>query len=186
MHSAERAGPRRLQCATTLDEFPAGLAGVVTTGPDRGRADLGMRIPATQARKRFLAASVARLATADAAGVPHLVPVTFAVVSDGGDWIVVAVDHKPKSTTRLRRLTNIQTNPSVCLLVDEYDDDWSRLWWVRADAQARVIDGALRDRAVRALQRRYLPYQKRVPAGPVVGARVTRWSGWSAADMAPL
>lgn len=145
-----------------------------------------MRIPAAQARERFLASPVARLATADRSGVPHLVPVTFAcVVEDGVDRLVFAVDHKPKTTTRLRRLDNIAANPAVSFLVDGYDDDWSRLWWARADARADVLDGSPREAALAALTARYRQYRERVPAGPVVGARVVRWSGWSAADLAP-
>jgi PPOX class probable F420-dependent enzyme len=139
-----------------------------------------LRIPAAQARELFLASPVARLATADRSGVPHLVPVSFALVTDIADWLVFAVDHKPKSTTRLRRLANIEANPAVCFLVDEYDDDWSRLWWVRADAQARLLDGGLRDRALAALRDKYEPYRAQTPVGPVVGARVTGWSGWRA------
>lgn len=139
-----------------------------------------MRIPAAQARQRFLAAHVARLATADGSGVPHLVPVTFACVTDDADLVVFAVDHKPKTTTRLRRLANIAVNPAVCLLVDEYDDDWSRLWWVRADARAENLDGDPRNRAMIALADKYPQYRERTPDGPVVGARVTRWSGWAA------
>lgn len=139
-----------------------------------------MRIPAAPARERFLAASVARLATADASGVPHLVPVTFACVRGDADVLVFAVDHKPKTTTRLRRLGNIAANPAVCFLVDEYDDDWARLWWVRADARAAVLHGAPRDAALEALTEKYRQYRRRVPNGPVVGARVVRWSGWSA------
>ena len=126
-------------------------------------------------------ASVARLATADAAGVPHLVPVTFACLTDNGtDVLVFAVDHKPKTTTRLRRLATIAANPAVCFLVDEYDDDWSRLWWARADALAAVVEGGIRDRGLAALAGRYAQYREQLPSGPVVGARVTRWTGWRA------
>ncbi|WP_420120951.1 TIGR03668 family PPOX class F420-dependent oxidoreductase [Nakamurella sp.] len=145
-----------------------------------------MRIPVALARERFLASPVARLATVDGSGAPHLVPVTFACVArDGVDRLVFAVDHKPKTTTRLRRLDNIAANPAVCFLVDEYDDDWARLWWVRADARAEVLDGGLRDAALAALTGRYRQYRERVPDGPVVGARVVRWTGWAAADPAP-
>lgn len=139
-----------------------------------------MRIPAAQARARFLVSPVARFATADASGVPHLVPVTFAGVADEMDLLVFAVDHKPKTTTRLRRLANIAANPAVCFLVDEYDDDWTRLWWARADAHAEVLDGTVRDAALAALSAKYRQYRERTPTGPVVGARVVRWSGWSA------
>ena len=79
-----------------------------------------------QARALFAAARVARLATADAAGRPHLVPIVFAV---DGDVVYSAVDHKPKRTTALRRFANIAQNPAVAVLVDHYDDaDWDQLW----------------------------------------------------------
>ncbi len=95
---------------------------------------------ADEARARFAAARVARLATAGADGRPHLVPVVFAV---SGDIIYSAVDAKPKRTTALRRLANVRQNPAVALLVDHYvDDDWGALWWVRADGRGRVLDPA--------------------------------------------
>jgi len=90
-----------------------------------------------QARERFAAARVARLATADRDGRPHIVPIVFAL---DGDRIYSAVDQKPKRTTALRRLANVAANPNVSLLVDDYDDDWDRLWWVRADGRATVLD----------------------------------------------
>ena len=91
-----------------------------------------------EARARFAAARVARLATADAAGRPHLVPIAFAVA---GDTIYSAVDAKPKRTRALRRLANVRENPAVSLLVDHWDeDDWAALWWVRADGRGRVLD----------------------------------------------
>jgi PPOX class probable F420-dependent enzyme len=90
-----------------------------------------------QARQRFAAAGVARLATADAAGRPHIVPVTFAV---DGDVVYSAVDAKPKRSTALKRLANVAANPAVALLVDHYADDWNELWWVRAYGTGRVVD----------------------------------------------
>ncbi len=134
-----------------------------------------MRLSAAEARLRFLGARVARLATVSAAGVPHLVPVTFAVL---GERIVFVVDDKPKSTTRLRRLDNIRARPSACLLADVYDDDWTRLWWARADGDATVL-AADRD-AVDALAARYPAYVERRPTGPVVSIEVTAWTGWAA------
>ena len=144
-----------------------------------------MRLPAAQARSRFAAARVARLASVSADGLPHLVPVTFAVVSDqnGGERIVFVVDDKPKSTTKLRRLANIAARPAVCLLVDVYDDDdWSRLWWVRADGIATVLPADTRSgsEAVDALAARYPAYVQRRPHGPVVSIAVTGWTGWAA------
>lgn len=129
------------------------------------------------ARARFAAARVARLATADAAARPHLVPVCFAV---DGDTVYSAVDEvKPKATLRLRRLRNVAENPAVSLLVDHYDDDWSALWWVRADGRARVLEAA--PDAIALLAARYEQYRAEPPRGPVLAVDVERWSGWSAA-----
>ncbi|TNC23525.1 TIGR03668 family PPOX class F420-dependent oxidoreductase [Amycolatopsis alkalitolerans] len=127
------------------------------------------------AETRFAAARVARLATADAEGVPHLVPVTFAL--DAGA-IVFAIDHKPKRGTDLRRLRNIAANPAVSFLADGYDEDWSRLWWVRADGIARILDSA--SSALDALQAKYPQYRDHRPQGPVVRTEVTAWRSWSA------
>ena len=140
-----------------------------------------MRMSEDEARRRFAAARVARLATVSAAGRPHLVPIVFVVA---GDVVYTAVDRKPKTTTALRRLANIAAQPAVSLLVDEYDDDWDRLWWVRADGEAHAIDDdtAVTD-AVERLTARYPVYAEHPPPGPVVGIRVERWSGWSAAPL---
>ncbi|MFJ3641493.1 TIGR03668 family PPOX class F420-dependent oxidoreductase [Streptomyces sp. NPDC090108] len=95
---------------------------------------------AAEARRRFTRARVARLATVDAAGRPHQVPVVFARLTEGGtDRIVTAVDHKPKTTADLRRLANIAAHPAVCLLADAYDEDWAQLWWGRVDGEADVL-----------------------------------------------
>lgn len=136
-----------------------------------------MRLPAAEARSRFAAEQVARFASVSADGVPHLVPITFAVI---GDRIVFVVDDKPKSTQYLRRLENIAAHPQVCVLADVYDDDWSELWWARADGVASITERD--DEAVDALAVRYSYYVDRRPTGPVVSIDVTRWSGWSAAD----
>lgn len=138
-----------------------------------------------EARRRFASATVAHLATADAAAHPHLVPFVFAVdlSSDPADpdRIYSAVDDKPKRTTALRRLANVAENPAVAALVDHYEDDWNRLWWVRADGLGRVVDVGSREggRAIRLLQARYAPYERRPPAGPVLAIDVARWSGWA-------
>jgi PPOX class probable F420-dependent enzyme len=136
-----------------------------------------MELDPAEARRRFAAARVARLATASGGGVPHLVPVTFVL---DGDTVYFAVDHKPKSTWQLRRLRNIRENDRVALLADHYSDDWSALWWVRADGTAELVeDDARRARSVAGLQARYAQYHGRPPQGPVVAVTVNRWSGWS-------
>ncbi|MET0701262.1 MAG: TIGR03668 family PPOX class F420-dependent oxidoreductase [Mycobacterium sp.] len=129
------------------------------------------------ARARFTAAPVARLATAGADGAPHLVPIVFALA---GDTIYTAVDGKPKSTRRLRRLANIEHNPRVSLLVDHYDDDWARLWWVRADGVAQLHHGdAAAHTGYAALRAKYPQYQSVSLDGPVIAVDVQRWSSWS-------
>lgn len=128
----------------------------------------------SEARERFAGARVARLATVAAGGMPHLVPVTFAVE---GDTVVIAVDHKPKRTTDLKRLRNIEAEPRVSLLADHYAEDWDRLWWVRADGAARVVRAG---GPVGALVAKYPQYAARPPAGPVIVVTVHSWRGWAA------
>jgi len=147
-----------------------------------------MRLAGADCRRHVAGARVARLATTDHAGRPHLVPITFALTAElagedsPADLIVTAVDQKPKSTTDLARLRNIRANPAVAVLCDHYSDDWTRLWWVRADGTAAILaDGNERDEALSALAAKYPQYQADPPRGPVVAITVTRWSGWSAA-----
>lgn len=145
----------------------------------------GRKLSAAECRARFTAARRAVLATVSPAGVPHLVPITFALLP--GDVIVTAVDGKPKRTTRLSRLADIQAHPAVGFLVDEYDDqDWSRLWWVRAEGDARLLPpggGAAprpeRAEALAALIERYPQYRGMPPEGTVIRTEVTGWRGWS-------
>ena len=132
---------------------------------------------AREARDRFATARVARLATASAEGRPHVVPIVFAVT---GDVIYTAVDAKPKRTSALRRLANIASNPAVAVLVDHYEDDWTQLWWVRAEGAARLVDGEEARTALELLTARYPAYQAQQPPGPVIAIDVVRWSGWSA------
>jgi PPOX class probable F420-dependent enzyme len=137
----------------------------------------------TEARLRFITATVARLATVGSTGRPHLVPITFALLDEA--TLVTAVDHKPKRTTALQRLANIAVNPQVAVLVDHYDDDWEQLWWARADGLARVIgpgqEPVLRASALPALARRYPQYVEQPPQGALIVVEIERFSGWSAA-----
>ncbi|SCG43802.1 PPOX class probable F420-dependent enzyme, Rv0121 family [Micromonospora echinaurantiaca] len=134
---------------------------------------------AEEVRHRVGSARVARLATVGPDGRPHLVPVCFALL---GDVAYHAVDEKPKRHRRLRRLVNIEATEHACLLVDEYDEDWSALWWVRLDGHGRLADDPAEEAAARsALAAKYPQYVRRPPGGPVVALTVTRWSAWSAA-----
>jgi PPOX class probable F420-dependent enzyme len=132
------------------------------------------------ARARFAAAPLAHLASADAHGRPHVVPITFALI---GRTIYSAVDAKPKRTRALRRLANVAANPAVAVLVDHYERDWERLWWVRADGRARTLDAQTGEArvALTALAERYEPYRLTLPEGPVLAIDVDRWVSWSAA-----
>ncbi|QIZ34864.1 TIGR03668 family PPOX class F420-dependent oxidoreductase [Saccharopolyspora sp. ASAGF58] len=138
-----------------------------------------MRISQQQARNWFAQARVARLASADELGRPHLVPVVFVA---RGDVIVTAVDRKPKRTANLKRLRNIAANPRVALLVDHYEDDWSRLWWVRADGEAELADSTAHPDLLAALVAKYPQYRENPPTGTLIMVRVTRWSGWAFAE----
>ncbi len=130
----------------------------------------------------FTRSPVARLATTSPDGTPHLVPVVFAVDGDLDDGVVyTAVDAKPKTTPRLRRLANIRSNPQVCLLVDHYADDWTRLWWVRVDGVAAVHqDDDATATGYRLLRAKYPQYQSVPLDGPVIEVTVRRWSSWHA------
>lgn len=130
-------------------------------------------------RRRVTEARVARLATADGSGEPHLVPIVFAL---DGDAIHTCVDDKPKTTRQLRRLADIAANPRVSVLVDHYSDDWSQLWWIRIDGIATVHStdtdaGAI---GLDALVRKYPQYQEKCPPGPVITIDRLRWRSWSA------
>src|ERR671931_161664 len=102
--------------------------------------------------ERLHAARVARLATIDPDGRPHLVPIVFAL---DGETLYSAVDRKPKRSQTLRRIENARVRPDVTILIDHYGDDWSQLWWIRLRGRARVLDGG--HERERALQ---LPVEK--------------------------
>jgi PPOX class probable F420-dependent enzyme len=130
-----------------------------------------------EARRRLAGSRVAHLATVSAEGRPHIVPIVFAL---DGDTLYFAVDAKPKKTTRLARLKNIGANPTVSVLVDHYEDDWTRLWWVRVDGTAHVItDDAEAQRAIGLLANRYEQHATQRPDGTVVAIRIDRLIGWT-------
>ena len=127
-------------------------------------------------RARVAAARVARLATIDAEGRPHLVPICFAL---GGDLLYSAVDEKPKRSKQLRRLDNIRRHPAVAVLVDHYEEDWSRLWWVRVRGRARVVErGGEREHALALLTEKYEQYRAERPTGAVIVVEASDWRGW--------
>jgi PPOX class probable F420-dependent enzyme len=139
-----------------------------------------VRLDEKACRDRMATARVGYLATTGADRQPHIVPVTFAVVDD---HLVTAVDQKPKSTIALRRLRNIAENPLVAVLCDHYDEDWRRLWWVRADGAGNtMVDAAVRHRALSALVAKYPQYKDEPPAGPLLVVTISAWTGWQYGD----
>jgi PPOX class probable F420-dependent enzyme len=128
--------------------------------------------------RRVASAYVARLATVGADGRPHIVPICFALDEQ---TLYFAVDSKPKQTTNLKRLRNIAENPAVSVLVDHYEDDWDKLWWVRLDGVARVVTDEMEvKKALSLLAARYSQYRATTPAGPVVAVAIAGMTGWSA------
>ena len=128
-------------------------------------------------RRLVASARVGRLVTVAPDGRPRVVPFCFAL---DGDTLYSAVDHKPKSTVHLRRLDDIRRQPEATVLVDHYEEDWSRLWWVRVRGAARVVDaGAEQARARDLLAAKYEQYRAVPPAGPVIVVAIEEWVGWS-------
>ena len=125
-------------------------------------------------------ARMATLATIRTDGRVDLVPVTFAF---DDDVVVTAVDHKPKSTTDLKRLDNVRQFPEVTLLAEHYDDeDWDQLWWVRVRGRAKVhASGPEWEHAIELLAKRYPQYRDRRPTGAAIVVERTEITGWSAA-----
>jgi PPOX class probable F420-dependent enzyme len=125
---------------------------------------------------RLAAARVARLATTDPDGRPHLVPIVFALE---GDTLYSAVDRKPKRSSRPRRIENARARPDVTILVDHYEEEWGRLWWIRLRGRARVLDdGEERDRALELLREKYPQYREEPPDGPVLAVDVSETRVW--------
>lgn len=122
---------------------------------------------------------VGRLATADARGNPHVVPVCF-VLTDS--TLYITIDEKPKqaSTRPLKRLRNVLENPSVAFVADRYAEDWTQLGWVMLRGRAEILDGgAEHDRAQDLLRERYPQYRAMQLADlPVIALRVERVSSW--------
>lgn len=137
-----------------------------------------MRLTPNEIHQRLTGARSATLGTTDGTGRAHLVPIVFAY-RDG--VVYTAVDAKPKTTLRLRRMANIEQHPHVSVLVDHYEDDWDRLWWIRLDGVARIAhSGPLRETALQALVEKYPVYAGQPPPGPAIAITVERIRSWSA------
>lgn len=132
-------------------------------------------------RQRMAGARVGRLGTVTSRNEPHLVPCCFAL---SNDTVYSAIDAKPKATPELRRLANIRANPTASLLVDHYDEDWTRLWWVRVDGTARVLEAGTgspdeRTHALGLLTDKYTQYRDSPAAGAVIVLEIHTWRAWA-------
>ena len=133
---------------------------------------------------RFLESHpIAYLATADAQARPHVVPVCFVLAED---CVYTTIDEKPKrdAKRRLQRLRNIRANPAVALVVDRYDEDWTRLGWVMLRGRAEILEsGVEHDRAQRRLRARYAQYASmEIGHLPVIAVRIERVNTWGSID----
>jgi coenzyme F420-0:L-glutamate ligase/coenzyme F420-1:gamma-L-glutamate ligase len=128
---------------------------------------------------------VAHLATADASGAPHVVPICFTLLAE---TLYIAIDEKPKrgDFRRLRRLRNIAENPRVAIVADIYSDtDWSKLGFAMLRARARLVDppGAEHARAIEALRDKYPQYREMaLEVRPVIAADIDTVTTWGQLD----
>jgi PPOX class probable F420-dependent enzyme len=128
--------------------------------------------------RRFLAQQrIAHLATADRGAVPHVVPVCFAVA---GGTLYITIDEKPKRGTALKRLKNIAENPAAAVIVDRYDEDWTRLGWVMLRGRAEILREGQEHEDAQALLRSRYPQlaAMQIAAHPVIAVRIERTTSW--------
>jgi PPOX class probable F420-dependent enzyme len=132
----------------------------------------------SERERRFLAQQrIAHLATADRGAVPHVVPVCFAVA---GGTLYITIDEKPKRGTALKRLKNIAENPAVAVIVDRYDEDWTRLGWVMLRGRAEILgEGQEHQDAQDLLRARYPQLAAmQITPYPVIAVRIERTTSW--------
>ena len=135
---------------------------------------------------RIQAARSAHLATASADALPHLIPVVFALHAGA---IYIPIDQKPKTTTKIRRLRNIQENPPAALLIDQYHDDWTKLWWILLRGPAQILHPQPRDpaeaaAAIAALRTRYPQHARHdLEHLPLIRLTITQITHWSASPL---
>ena len=133
--------------------------------------------------RRFLASHrVGHLATADAGGAPHVVPVCFAVSDDA---LYITIDRKPKRGAPLKRLRNIAENPAIAVVVDRYDEDWTRLGWVMLRGRAEILASGAEHDAAQALLRARYPQLAAMDIAklPVIALRIAQVASWG--DLSP-
>jgi PPOX class probable F420-dependent enzyme len=130
-------------------------------------------------RSFLLAQRIGHLATADSRAMPHVVPVCFTISQD---TLYIAIDEKPKRVAgpALKRVRNIETNPMVAIVVDRYDEDWTRLGWVMLRGRAEILRaGTEHDHAQELLRSRYRQQAAmRIAERPVIAVRLERVTSW--------
>jgi coenzyme F420-0:L-glutamate ligase/coenzyme F420-1:gamma-L-glutamate ligase len=126
-------------------------------------------------------ARVARLATADKTGRPHVIPICFAL---DGKELYSPIDEKPKNTSplRLKRIRNIKANPHIAVVIDRYEENWQRLAYVLIRGRAKILlKGPKHKRAIQLLRKKYPQYRKmRLEDRPVIQITISRWRSWGA------
>lgn len=127
------------------------------------------------ARELLASERVARLAYVDEDDRPRVLPVTFAVAA-GAVWS--AIDDKPKRSPEPARLRYLRRRPEAALLVDVYDDDWSRLAWVQLLGRVEMLPVDAAPEAMEALAAKYAPYAERTPPGPLLRLSVEGSRQW--------
>ena len=132
--------------------------------------------------RRAAAADHGVLATINRTGVADLVPVCFAIV---GEWLAIPIDSvKPKGSTALGRVRNLERDPRATLLVEHWDrDEWSRLWWVRLALEGATAPESTRTELVAGLRSRYVQYRS-APFTDLLTFRIAHAGGWSASASA--
>jgi PPOX class probable F420-dependent enzyme len=139
-----------------------------------------VRLSADAMRRFVSEARVARLGTIDPDGTPNLIPFCFALE---GDTLFSGVDQKPKTTKLLRRLENIRRDPRVMVLVDHYEDDWDRAWWVRLRGRGRVLSSEESERGKTLLIEKYPQYVEEPPEDDLLAIEIEEWLGWSMSSL---
>jgi PPOX class probable F420-dependent enzyme len=137
----------------------------------------------TDAARRFLESRrVAHLATADAHGAPHVVPVCFVLAEA---MLYITIDDKPKSGAPLKRLRNITENPTIAVVADRYDEDWTRLGWVMVQGPAEILAGGTEHDTAQALLRARYPQLAAMDIArlPVIALRIAHAASWG--DLKP-
>lgn len=135
--------------------------------------------PSSRLKQLIAQTRVAHLATADANGIPHIVPICFAY---DGTCLYSVIDRKPKrgNGINLKRVQNILANPRVSLLLDHYEENWDRLWYVLINGDAGILQGGQEhNEAIGLLRQKYPQYRKMaIEDRPVIRVRPIRIVSW--------